>query len=69
MDETAPGTPLAEDHHGRQLVIASLSLLGAVIGLSLAAVGVTGDSTVWLIAGIALGALGPLLIRWVVPPS
>ncbi len=57
-----PFTTVGEHRHGRSLVVTLLSLLCALAGLILATTSAGADETPWLVAGVALGVLGPVLI-------
>lgn len=57
-----PFTTFGEQRHGRSLAAMVLSLLCALAGLSLATTSTAADETVWLLAGVALGVLGPTVI-------
>jgi len=62
MDPLIP----ADDHDGADsLAVALASGLCALGGLCLAAVSIAADGMIWLVAGVALGALGPVLITLV----
>lgn len=64
-----PFMTFGEHREPRSLAARLLSLLCAVAGLSLASTSVGTDETVWLLAGVALGVLGPVLIELVLRRS
>jgi len=57
---------LADEHRGADsLAVTLVSMLCALAGLCLATASIAADGAIWLVAGVVLGALGPLLIRLV----
>ncbi|MCX2932326.1 hypothetical protein ORI20_18810 [Mycobacterium sp. CVI_P3] len=57
---------VATDHHNtRPLITMVLSLLCALAGLALAAIAEARDNALWVLAGMALGVLGPVSIALV----
>lgn len=58
-----PFTTFGEHREPRSLVARLLSLLFAIGGLSLATTSIGAEETFWLLAGVALGVMGPVLIE------